>query len=57
MIEEIVGTMTPYIVNGRKLYDEADVKKALAKMLWVVSHPSSAPAEPSELNEYSEVTC
>jgi len=57
MIEEIVGTMTPYIVNGRKLYDEVDVKKALAKMLWIVSHPSNASAEPSELNEYPEATC
>jgi hypothetical protein len=58
MIEDIIGTMTPYIVKGKKLYEEEDVKRALAKMLkMTISSVIVKPVEPSELNEYPEVTC
>lgn len=58
MIEDIIEGMTPFIVNGKRLYGEEDVKAALAKMLMLSTLPvvTKSP-EPSELNKYPEVTC
>lgn len=58
MIEDIIEGMTPYILKGKKLYEEEDVKRALAKMLQAAIGPVvNKPIEPSELNEYPEATC
>jgi hypothetical protein len=39
MIEEIIGKHTPYIVNAKKLYDEADVKAMMVELLKKLNPP------------------
>lgn len=33
MIEELLDSMTPYIINGRRLYDQEDIKKAASILI------------------------
>jgi hypothetical protein len=33
MIEEVLQSFTPYILKGKKLYDEEDVKKMATKII------------------------
>jgi hypothetical protein len=38
MIEDILSTITPYLVKGKRLYDEEDIKKILIKLAEINSY-------------------
>jgi hypothetical protein len=55
MIEEILQNQVPYLLNGKKLYEEEDVKKMLVELLQKLQpvHKDKAP----EREYYPGATC
>ncbi len=62
MINRIFEEMTPHIIGGKKLYDEEDIKKAVAKVIIQVADPANSHSLAfqealKEVQQYSEATC
>lgn len=56
MIEDILEKFTPYLHNGKRLYDEEDVKKMLVSTIQKSWHPYNVNKE-FNVEQYPEATC
>jgi hypothetical protein len=56
MIEDILEKFTPYLHNGKRLYDEEDVKKMLVSVMQKSWHPHNSNKEVN-VEQYPEATC
>lgn len=56
MIEDILEKYTPYLHNGKRLYEEEDVKKMLV-MVIQKSYHSHNDNKQINVEQYPEATC
>ena len=54
MIENILENFTPYLYNGKKFYEEEDVKKM---MIQILQKNLSMKSYENTIEQYPEATC
>lgn len=59
MIEDVLIDFTPYIYKGKKLYDEEDVKKMIAKIMqkYIFKNDNFEESSGNPPEQYPEATC